>query len=153
MTKRMTAAGAVGAMVLSGAVLAGTSSAQATSGRQLAGTWAVSVDPDAPGMPSFTSTILYTSTGGLVETTMNRPPSMISTGLGRWERLGEGRFAVTHRKYRWEDDTFVGTVLVQETGSVSPNGTRYDARATTTLLDPQQRVVRSFTSTVTAERL
>ena len=40
------AAGTVATMVLGGAVLAGTTGAQASSGRQLAGTWAVTVDPD-----------------------------------------------------------------------------------------------------------
>lgn len=149
---RTTAVGAVAAMALTGAVLSGTSGAQASSGRQLPGTWAVSVDPDGP-MPSFTSTIVYTATGSVVETTMNRPPSAISTGLGTWERLGDGRFAVTHSKYRWEDGRFVGTVLVEETGEVSPDGDHYTARATTTILSPTRQTLATFTSDVTAERL
>lgn len=149
---RTTAVGAVAAMALSGAVLSGSTGAQASSGRQLPGTWAVHVDPDGP-MPSFTSTIVYTSTGSVVETTMNRPPSTISTGLGTWERLGDGRFALTHSKYRWEDGRFAGTVRIEETGELSPDGDRYVSRATTTILSPTQVPLATFTSTVTAERL
>lgn len=151
-TKAATA-GTVATMVISGAVLAGSTGAVAESGRQLAGTWAVAVQPD--GAPTgFTSTIVYTATGSVVETTMNRPPSAISTGLGTWDRIGDGRYAVTHRKYRWDSTGFLGTVVVEEVVEVAPSGDKYAARATTTVLDRAGNpVAPPMTSAVTAERL
>ena len=154
--KTSAAAGTVTVMVLGGAVLAGSTSATASSGRQLAGTWAVSVDPDGDARPPFTSTLVYTATGSVVETTMNRPPSMISTGLGTWERLGDGRYEVTHRKYRWSSSGFLGTVVVHEVSEVAPDGDSYTSRATATFLGPDGRpdpALQPFSSTVTAERL
>ena len=148
------AAGTVATMVLGGAVLTGTTGAQASSGRQLAGTWAVTVDPDGDAVPAFTSTIVYTATGSVIETTMNRPPSAVSTGLGTWERLGDGRFATTHSKYRWNGTTYAGTVLVNEVSEVAPDGQSYTARATTLFLDKDgNQVMPPMTSDVTAERL
>lgn len=149
------AAGTVTAMVLGGAVLAGTTGAQASSGRQLSGTWAVTVLPDGAPQP-FSSTIVYTATGSVVETTMNRPPSAISTGLGTWQRLGDGQYEVTHRKYRWSPNGFLGTVVVREVSEVAPDGRSYTARATTTFFRPDGQpdvALQPVSSTVTAERL
>ena len=152
-TTKAAAAGTVATMVISAAVLAGSPGAQAQSGRQLPGTWAVSVQPD--GAPTgFTSTIVYTATGSSVETTMNRPPSAVSTGLGTWDRIGDGRYSVTHRKYRWDSTGYLGTVVVEEVVEVAPDGDSYTARATTTVLDRAgNQVGPAMTSTVTAERL
>lgn len=148
------AAGTVATMVLGGAVLAGTTGAQADSGRQLTGTWAVTIDPDGDAVPSFTATVVYTSTGSVVETTMNRPPSAVSTGLGTWERLGDGRFATRLSKYRWNGTTYAGTALVNEVSEVAPGGDRYTARATTLFLDKDgNQAMPPMSSTVTAERL
>lgn len=140
-------------VALGAALVAGQEGASAGPGRQLAGTWAVSVDPDGEMPPAFRSTILYTDSGSLVETTMNRPPENVTAGLGTWERLGDGRFAVTLTKYRFVDGEFVGTVLVEETAELAADGDSYVARATTTLLTPSGGVERSFSSVVTAERV
>lgn len=154
--------GAVTAMVLGGAVIGGAvkegpTGAAASNGRQLAGTWAVEVDPDGDRVPSFTSTIVYGDEGSVVETTMNRPPAAISTGLGTWERLGDGQFAVTFRKYRWSPTgAYAGTTVVHEVSELSADGTRYTSRATTTFLDPAGRpdpALPTMQSSVTAERL
>ena len=148
-----------GAAVATAAVLAlhvgvpsGTVAAQAGDrGRQLAGTWRVTVQPDGlPPSAAFASMLVYTSTGSVVETT-SRAPS--SAGLGTWDRRGAGRYEVVVQKYRFEGATFVGTTVVEETSQLEPGGARYTGRAVTTVLDAAGRVLRTFGSTATGVRL
>lgn len=146
---RAAAVGTATAVVVGGAVLAGAGGAAASDGRQLVGTWQVTVQPD--GEPSsFVSTLVYTSGGSVVEATSRMPAS---TGLGTWDRLGAGRFATVHEKYRFEGGAFAGTVRVEETSEVAPDGDHYTARAVTTLRDAKGQLVRTFRSSVTAVRL
>lgn len=149
------AAGTVATMVLGGAVLSGTTGAQAADGgRQLTGTWRVLVDPDptpAGDQPPFVSTIAYTSTGSVVETT-SRAPS--SAGLGTWDRLGAGEFTSTVEKYRFDSaGNYVGRTRIREVQTLAADGDSYTARATTEVLTPADAVVATFTSTVRATRL
>ena len=120
-------------------------------GRQLAGTWRVTVQPDgAPAAAAFDSTLVYTSTGSVVETT-SRAPS--SAGLGVWDRRGAGRFEVVVEKYRFEGTAFAGRTVVSERSQLTPDGSRYTGRAVTTVLDASGRVLRTFASTATGVRL
>jgi hypothetical protein len=164
-SKRWQGAGvaAVAVLALVGVVPSGAGAAQdvgapqdATSqphhgGRQLAGTWRVTVQPDgAPTAAAFDSTLVYTSTGSVVETT-SRAPS--SAGLGVWDRLGAGRFEVVVEKYRFEGAVFAGRTVVSERSQLTPDGSRYTGRAVTTVLDASGRVLRTFASTATGVRL
>ncbi len=149
------AAGTVATMVLGGAVLSGTTGAQASdTGRQLTGTWSVVVDPDptpAGNQPPFVSTIAYTATGSVVETT-SRAPS--SAGLGTWDRLGGGEFTSTIEKYRFDGaGNYAGRTRITEVQTVAEDGGSYTARATTEILNPAGTVVATFTSAVSATRL
>ena len=139
--------GAAGAAEHAGQAGAGQA---ADRGRQLAGTWRVTVQPDgAPASAAFESLLVYTSTGSVVETT-SRAPS--SAGLGVWDRRGGGRFAVVVEKYRFSGTTYVGRTVIEETSQVTPDGSRYTGRAVTTLLDAAGQVQTSFSSTATAVR-
>ena len=141
--------GAAGAAQIAGDGLAGAQAHE--RGRQLAGTWRVTVRPDgAPASAAFESLLVYTSTGSVVETT-SRAPS--SAGLGVWERLGGGRASVVVEKYRFAGTTFLGRTVIHETSQVAPDGSRYTGRAVTTLLSPSGQVEATFTSTATGVRL
>lgn len=148
------AAGTVATMVLGGAMLSGTAGAQTDAGRQLAGTWSVVVDPDptpAGDQAPFVSTIAYTATGSVIEST-SRGPS--SAGLGTWGRLGAGEFSSTVEKYRFDGaGNYIGRTRISEVQTLAQDGESYAGRATTQILNPGGGVVATFTSTVTATRL
>ena len=138
-------------MAISGVVLAGTGGAQAETSRQITGTWRVLVQPDGPpGAAPFESTLVYTSTGSVVEATSKAPTS---AGLGTWERLGDGRYAMTVEKYRFNGPTYVGKTVIEETQQVEPDGSHYTGRAVTTVLDAAGNVLATFASSATGERL
>lgn len=139
----------VAVLALQGTVPSGAAQAH-DRGRQLAGTWKVTVQPDgAPPSAAFESLLVYTSTGSVVETT-SRAPS--SAGLGVWDRTGAGRYEVVVEKYRFEGAAYVGRTVIRETSQLAPGGARYTGRAVTTLLDASGQVVRSFGSTATGVR-
>ena len=139
----------VAVLALHGTVPSGAAQAH-DQGRQLAGTWKVTVQPDgAPASAAFESLLVYTSTGSVVETT-SRAPS--SAGLGVWDHRGAGRYEVVVEKYRFEGAAYVGRTVVRETSQLAPGGARYTGRAVTTLLDASGQVVRSFGSTATGVR-
>ena len=155
MSTRSWQAGAVATVAvvaLQGVAPLGTGAAQAhDGGRQLAGTWKVTVQPDgAPAHAAFESLLVYTSTGSVVETT-SRAPS--SAGLGVWDRRGAGRYSVVVEKYRFEGAVFVGRTVISETSQLAPDGSRYTGRAVTTVLDASGQVLRTFASTATGVRL
>jgi hypothetical protein len=140
------------AMTLSAAMLAGTGSADPeASPRQIAGTWTVTVQPDgAPAAAAFESTLVYTSTGSVIEATSRMPTS---AGLGAWERLGSGRYSMTVTKYRFNGTTFVGKAVIEEVQQVAPDGESYTGRATTTFYDASGAVVSRLSSTATGTRV
>ena len=150
-SKRAVGMGAVAAMVISGAALVGVPGAQAEDvSRQIAGTWRVTVQPsNGPSTAPFESIIVYTSSGSVVEATSRAPAS---AGLGTWERVGAGRYASTFEKYRFAGATYLGKTVVEEVEEVSPDGSRYTATATSTILnaDGTRQV---FTSTAVGERM
>lgn len=136
-------------LALQGVVPSGAAQAH-DRGRQLAGTWKVTVQPDgAPASAAFDSMLVYTSTGSVVETT-SRAPS--SAGLGVWDRRGAGRYSVVVEKYRFEGATYVGRTVIEETSRLAPDGARYTGRAVTTVLDASGQVLRTFGSTATGVR-
>lgn len=136
-------------VAVSGAVLSGAGGAAAQDGRQIVGTWEVTVQPDGAA-DTFVSKLVYTEGGSVVEATSRLPAS---AGLGTWDRIGAGRYSTTHEKYRFDGTTFVGTTRIVETSEVAPDGESYVARATTTLEDASGRVVRQFSATATGVRL
>lgn len=145
------AAGTAVTVAMGGAVLAGTTGVQAQDrGRQLTGTWRVVVDQDGE-MPPFVSTIAYTSTGSLVEST-SRAPS--PAGLGTWDRLGGHTFTSTFEKYRFDaNGQYVGRVRITEVQTMAADGESYSARATTEIINPQDQVVATYGSVANATRL
>ncbi|HVE62953.1 MAG TPA: hypothetical protein VNB94_04035 [Mycobacteriales bacterium] len=148
---RAAATGAVATMAISGAVLTGLNGAHATDSRQIAGTWQVTVQPDgAPSTAAFESTLVYTATGSVIETTSKAPAS---AGLGAWERLGSGRYAMTFQKYRFNGPTYVGKTVIEEVQYVSPDGSQYTGRATTTVYDAAGNVVATISATATGSRM
>lgn len=143
--------GTVGTMAISGALLMGLTAQADTAARQITGTWRVVVQPDgAPTAAAFESTLVYTASGSVVEATSKAPSS---AGLGSWERLGAGRYAMTVQKYRFNGATYVGKTVIEEVQELDPDGRHYSGRATTTVLDAAGNVVASFSSTATGARM
>jgi len=121
----------------------------------LAGTWQVTVEPDAgqPGSPPpFQSLLEYTGGGGTIEETTRG--ATLTGGLGTWYSLPNGQFAVFVQKYRFDaTGAWVATIKIYETEKVSRDGRSYVGHATTKFVSPTGVVQSTFTSTTHGTRL
>jgi hypothetical protein len=140
---------ALGALVLVPAAQAvGSTGTRAPS---LVGTWQVTIDPGAPGGgDAFESTLAYTGSRQVMESTTMRPGS--TEGLGAWKQVDRNTFRMTFVKYSFVNGAYAGKSVIRETITLVDSAT-YRGQATATITDPAGNTVAVIPSTTVASRM
>jgi hypothetical protein len=80
---------------------------------------------------------------------------ILSNGHGAWVPTGRGTFAYLYRKLIYEADGFTpfGTTRTQATGTISADGTQFQAHLLIEFLDTDGQVVLSAPGSATGTRI
>jgi hypothetical protein len=140
---------ALTAMIATGAISA--SAGKQSSGNQLAGSWAVSVD--RPPLPPLQSLQTFTGAGSVVETA--NTVGVRGPGHGTWQHTGGRTYATTHWFFRFDPTgAYIGTQQINHNLELAPDGESFTGVAISTLRDPAGNVVASgLRATISAERI
>ena len=152
---KLTAAIAVFALIaVGGGVIAtaGAKSEREGKGKQLAGTWAVTVNRPAP-LPPLASLQVYTDDGSMVESgndSASRSPQYAS-----WERVGGREYAVTGVFFRFDPQTgaFVGKQKINRTIDLSQDRQSFTFQGRATVYDANGNVVANVPVSGSGQRL
>jgi len=128
----------------------------------LVGSWLVTYDVEAFGVviPILLS---FGRDGVMIETDSPAPTPVgplgtliLSNGHGTWKPLaGHGTFAYLYRKLIYQQDGFTpfGTTKTQATGTISADGTQFEATILIEFLDTEGQIKLSAPGTATGTRI
>jgi hypothetical protein len=155
-TKLSAAFASVFALVAVGGVIA-TAGAESEreserEGKQLAGTWTVTVNRPAP-LPPLASLQVYTDDGSMVESgndSVSRSPQYAS-----WERVGGREYAATGILFRFDPQTgaFLGKQKINRTIDLSHDGQSFTFQGRATVYDANGNVVANVPVSGSGQRL
>ncbi len=151
-TKLRAAIAAVFAVIAVAGVIATAGAAHKHAGKQLAGTWTVTVNRPAP-LPPVISLQVYTDEGSMVESgsdSVSRSPQYAS-----WERVGRREYALTGVMLRFDPQTgaFAGQMKINRTIDLARDGQSFTFRGRATSTDANGNVVASFPVSGSGQRL
>jgi hypothetical protein len=152
---KLTAAIAVfAAIAVGGGVFAtaGAKSEREGKGKQLAGTWTVTVNRPAP-LPPLASLQVYTDDGSMVESgndSASRSPQYAS-----WERVGRREYAATGVFFRFDPQTgaFLGKQKINRTIDLSQDRQSFTFQGRATVYDANGNVVANVPVSGSGQRL
>jgi hypothetical protein len=135
-----------------GGVFATAGATSEREGKQLAGTWTVSVNRPAP-LPPLASLQVYTDEGSMVESgndSASRSPQYAS-----WERVGGGEYAATGVFFRFDPQTgeFLGKQKINRTIDLSQDGQSFTFQGRTMVYDANGNVVANVPVSGSGQRL
>jgi hypothetical protein len=128
----------------------------------LVGSWLVTYDVEAFGVviPILLS---FGRDGVMIETDSPAPTQVgplgtliLSNGHGAWKPMaGEGTFAYLYRKLIYQQDGFTpfGTTKTQATGTISADGTQFEATIVIEFLDTEGQITLAAPGTATGTRI
>ena len=128
----------------------------------LVGSWLVTYDVEAfgvviPILLSFGRDGVMTETDSPAPTQVGPLGTLIlSNGHGAWKPLaGHGTFAYLYRKLIYQQDGFTpfGTTKTQATGTISADGTQFEATILIEFLDTEGQIKLSAPGTATGTRI
>jgi hypothetical protein len=154
MTSKRSLVSALGLIALTAMIATGAISASAgkqSTGNQLVGSWAVTVDRSP--LPPLQSLQTYTGGRSLVETAST--VGIRGPGHGTWQHTGGLTYAVTHWFFRFDPmGAYIGTQQINSTLRLAPDGVSFTGVAISTLRDPAGNVVLvGLRATVAGKRI
>ena len=129
---------------------------------QLVGSWLVTYDVEAFGVviPLLLS---FGRDGVMIESDSPAPTQVgplgtliLSNGHGAWKLMaGKGAFAYLYRKLIYQQDGFTpfGTTKTQATGTISADGTQFEATILIEFIDTEGQIQLSAPGTATGTRI
>lgn len=127
----------------------------------LVGSWLVTYDVEAFGMP-IPILLSFGRDGVMIETDSPAPTPVgplgtliLSNGHGAWVLTRKHTFAYLYRKLIYREDglTPFGTTKTQATGTLSADGTQFEATLVIEFLDTQGEVQLSVTGSAIGTRI
>jgi len=120
---------------------------------EIEGTWLATITvPDGP--PPFPSIMTYARGGALTATDSSGAPALGNVYQGTWTRTGSHKFAFTVLGFQYDaNGVFAGYFRVRETIRLQPDGKAYDGVATIEILDTEQNVLYTGSTTSHATRV
>jgi hypothetical protein len=154
MTSKRSLVSALGLIALTAMIATGAISASAgkqSTGNQLVGSWAVTVDRSP--LPPLQSLQTYTGGRSLVETAST--VGIRGPGHGTWQHTGGLTYAVTHWFFRFDPmGAYIGTQQINSNLRLAPDGESFTGVAISTLRDPAGNVVLvGLRATVAGKRI
>lgn len=113
-------------------------------------------DPDTGAtLRTFRALEMFITGGSFtdVNTESIVPPSR-GPSVGRWEYLGNGRYAASFRFFRFTPDgTFAGTQHVSRVITLQPGAQEYTSEVSVEILDVNDNVIRNLVGAETSTRV
>ncbi len=156
-TNRIIVAVALLTIVFGGVTLAFASSKDtiyaAEVSPEIEGTWLAMVTiPDGP--PPFPSLLTYARGGALTVTDSSVPPALGNVYQGSWTKRGPHEFAFTFLGFQYDGaGVLTGYIRAQETIQLEPGGNIYNGVTSIEILDIDQNVIATSSSTTHATRI
>jgi hypothetical protein len=122
------------------------------SGKQLTGTWNVTVDRPAP-LPPLKSVQVFTSSGAIIEMA-NESQASRTAQYGAWERIGGRLYAASSIFYRFDPQgNFVGTTKINKTIELGPDGNTFQHIARVGVYDASDHLVSTVVGRASGQRM
>jgi hypothetical protein len=138
------------------AIIVNPPSAKPEDAQQLSGSYYVTVFLDAPLPPGpYTGLVTYSSDGTAIanEILPLFTSATLSEDHGGWNRIGNGKFAVTFVKMVSSGGTFLYYIRNEATVELSSDTTQFSGRFQTDILNPDFSVLSSAKGTLTGKRI
>lgn len=122
-------------------------------GPEIEGTWLATITiPDGP--PEFPSLVTYARGGALTVTDSSVSPALGNVYQGSWTKTGPHKYTFTVMGFLYDEEgVFVGYIRLHEIVTIEPGGNVYNGEASIEILDPEQNVRETGSSTSYAERI
>lgn len=154
---RSRALAAIAIAVAAASLTAGSSAASDAKTQQLTGTWLTTitlVNPPPGIVPSFMALNTFFAGGELIASSSQALPSTRTLAHGGWVRTGNRRFNSTFTAFRFDaSGTFIGTLRVRRSVTLSADGRSLTANDVVELLNPAGAVVVGFQATEAGRRV
>ena len=139
-------------IAVGGGVIATAGATSEREGKELAGTWTVTVNRPAP-LPPLASLQVYTDEGSMVES--GNDSASRSPQYGSWERVGRREFAATSVFFRFDPQTgaFLGKQKINRTIDLSQDGQSFTFQGRATVYDANGNVVANVPVSGSGQRL
>jgi hypothetical protein len=124
-----------------------------TAAPEIEGTWLVTVTiPDGP--PPFPSLVTYARGGALVVTDGSVAPALGNVYQGTWAKTGAQTFAFTFLGLQYDaSGVLVNYIRAREIVRLEPGGNAYNGVTVIEVLDLDQNVIATGSSTTHATRV
>jgi hypothetical protein len=145
-------ASVVAAIAVAGGTIATAGAASESSGKQLAGTWVVTINRPAP-LPPLTSLQVYTGKGSMIESANDSPAR--TPQYASWTRIQDREYAATGVFFRFDPQTgaFIGKQKINRTIELSDDGQSFTFQAHVTICDASGNVLANVTVGGTGQRM
>ena len=122
-------------------------------GPEVEGTWLATVSiPDGP--PPFPSLVTYARGGALTVTDSSVPPALGNLYQGTWTKTGSHKFAFTFLGFQYDGaGVLTGYIRAHEDVQLEPGGNVYNGITIIEILDTDQNVIVTSSSTTHATRI
>jgi hypothetical protein len=119
---------------------------------EIEGTWLVTVT--IPDVPPFPSLVTYARGGALLVTDSSVAPALGNVYQGTWAKTGPHEFAFTFLGLQYDaNGVFSNYLRARETLRLEPGGNAYNGVTLIEVLDPEQNVIATGSSTTHATRV
>jgi hypothetical protein len=120
---------------------------------EIEGTWLATITvPDGP--PPFPSLVTYDRGGGFVATDSSVSPALGNVYHGAWTKTGPHQYTFTFLGFQYDTaGLLTGYVRAHETLQLEPGGNVYNGVTSIEILDIDQNVIVTLSSTSHATRL
>jgi hypothetical protein len=141
-------------VVIAAVVLIGAQSVSADNevSPQIEGTWLATITtPDGMQFPSL---VTYAGGGALTVTDGGGPPPLGNVYQGAWAKTGPHAYVFTFLGFQYDDTgALAGYIRGHETLQIEPGGDVYNGETTIEILDTDQNVIVTLTTTSHATRI